>query len=49
MKRIVSIKFGKPLTFEDLIGQEPDKDALRDITDRIMHSIAELVGTEYRP
>lgn len=49
LKRIVEIKFGEPLTFEDLIGKEPDKDALRDITDRIMHSIAVLVGTEYQP
>jgi len=47
VKKIVSIKFGKPITFEDLIGKEPDKDALRDITDRIMKSIAELVGAEY--
>jgi 1-acyl-sn-glycerol-3-phosphate acyltransferase len=47
VKRIVSIKFGKPITFEDLIGKESDKDALRDITDRVMHSIAELVGMEY--
>jgi 1-acyl-sn-glycerol-3-phosphate acyltransferase len=47
VKRIVSIKFGKPLTFEDLIGKEPDRDALRDMTDRIMKSIADLVGAEY--
>lgn len=47
LKKIVTIKIGKPLTFEDLIGHDEQKEVLRGITDRIMQSIADLVEMEY--
>ncbi len=46
-KKIVTIKIGKPLRFDDLTGNDDTKEVLRDITDRIMQSIADLVGMEY--
>jgi 1-acyl-sn-glycerol-3-phosphate acyltransferase len=47
MKRIVSIKIGKPLDFHDFMGREEDKDVLREITDQIMREIANLVEQDY--
>ena len=47
LKKIVTIKFGKPMRFDDLVDNNDSREVLRDITDRIMQSIADLVGMEY--
>ena len=47
IKKIVKVKFGKPLTFDEFKGKGDDREALREVTDRIMHSIADLVGICY--
>jgi 1-acyl-sn-glycerol-3-phosphate acyltransferase len=47
VKKIVTVKFGKPLTFDAYIDKAEDKESLREVTDTIMHSIADLVGVCY--
>jgi len=49
IKKIVTVKFGRPLTFEEFEGRTGDKEALREVTDRIMHSIGELIDQKYCP
>jgi 1-acyl-sn-glycerol-3-phosphate acyltransferase len=39
--------FGKPLDFSKYYGRESDREALREVTDRIVHAIGELSGQEY--
>jgi 1-acyl-sn-glycerol-3-phosphate acyltransferase len=39
--------FGKPLDFSQYYGRESDRDALRAVTDEIMHAIHELSDQEY--
>lgn len=40
-------KFGRPLAFPEHQGRGDDRDALRDITGRIMFAIRDLSGQEY--
>jgi len=47
VKKIVTVKFGKPITFEKYLDKAEEKEALREVTDQIMHSIADLVGVCY--
>ncbi|MGA1849143.1 MAG: lysophospholipid acyltransferase family protein [Thermoplasmatota archaeon] len=47
IKKIVTVKFGKPMSFKEFEGRASEKEALREVTDRIMHSIADLVGVCY--
>ncbi len=47
MKKIVTIKIGKPLIFKDLAGKDDDKEVLREVTDTIMRGIADLVDQDY--
>jgi 1-acyl-sn-glycerol-3-phosphate acyltransferase len=42
----IEVRFGKPMTFEDLAGTAPAK-ARREIADRVMAAIRELSGQEY--
>lgn len=41
------VVFGKPLEFSQYYGRETDRDALREVTDAIMHAIHELSDQEY--
>jgi 1-acyl-sn-glycerol-3-phosphate acyltransferase len=47
-KKIIKIKIGEPMYFEEYYGRENDEEILREITNRIMLKIAELAGKEYR-
>jgi 1-acyl-sn-glycerol-3-phosphate acyltransferase len=47
LKKIVSIKIGKPISFDEYRGKENDPKALREITDRVMESIADILGVDY--
>jgi 1-acyl-sn-glycerol-3-phosphate acyltransferase len=47
LKRIVKITVGDPIHFEDKVGQEGDKEVLREVTDKVMRGIAELVEQDY--
>lgn len=49
IKKIVTVEFGKPLRFDEYEGKGDDRDVLREVTDIIMASIAELVGLNYNP
>jgi 1-acyl-sn-glycerol-3-phosphate acyltransferase len=42
----IQVRFGKPMTFEDLAGVAPAK-ARREVADRVMAAIGELSGQEY--
>ncbi len=42
----IKVKFGKPMTFEDLAGVAPAR-ARREVADRVMAAIRELSGQEY--
>lgn len=42
----VSVHLGAPLYFDEHYGQENDRDATREVTDRIMEAIANLTGQE---
>jgi len=48
IKRLVEVKIGKPMSFDEYAGREDDPQALREITDRIMVEIACLLGQEYK-
>ena len=48
IKRLVEVRIGKPMRFDDYIGREEDPQALREITDRIMSEIASLLDQEYK-
>jgi 1-acyl-sn-glycerol-3-phosphate acyltransferase len=48
-RKIVTIKVGKPMDFMEFMDRTEDLQVLRDITDRIMVEIANLLGQEYRP
>ncbi|MBN1390218.1 MAG: 1-acyl-sn-glycerol-3-phosphate acyltransferase [Candidatus Thermoplasmatota archaeon] len=48
IRKIVTVKFGKPMSFQEFSGQAENREALREVTDRIMLAIADLVGLEYR-
>jgi 1-acyl-sn-glycerol-3-phosphate acyltransferase len=41
------VRFGKPLDLSEYYGREEDRAVLREVTDKIMHSIQELSGQEY--
>ena len=41
------VVFGKPLEFSQYYGRETDREALRAVTDEIIHAIHELSGQEY--
>ena len=43
----VTVHIGAPMTFEAFYGQENDRKATREITDRIMMAIRDLSGQEY--
>jgi 1-acyl-sn-glycerol-3-phosphate acyltransferase len=45
----ITIRLGRPLTYERLYGQVDDRLALRDITDEVMYELRELSGQEYVP
>ncbi len=47
MKKIVTIKIGKPLIFKEFAGEEDNKEVLREVTDTIMRGIADLVDQDY--
>lgn len=44
LKKIIEIKIGEPMLFSDYYGQENDKRILREITDKIMLKITELLN-----
>lgn len=48
LKRVVTVKIGKPIYFYEHWGRGPDEENLRRMTDRIMVEIAKLLGQEYR-
>ncbi|MEY2398990.1 MAG: 1-acyl-sn-glycerol-3-phosphate acyltransferase [Actinomycetota bacterium] len=43
----ITIRFGKPLTYEHLAAQADDRMVLRSITDEVMYELRELSGQEY--
>jgi 1-acyl-sn-glycerol-3-phosphate acyltransferase len=43
----ITVKYGKPLDFSAYHGRENDRDAMREVTDKIMRAIAALSGQEY--
>jgi len=45
----VTVRLGRPLTYEHLHGRVDDRLALRDITDEVMYELRELSGQEYVP
>jgi 1-acyl-sn-glycerol-3-phosphate acyltransferase len=45
----ITIRMGRPLTYERLHGRADDRLALRDITDEVMYELRELSGQEYVP
>ena len=47
MEKIVTVKFGAPMTFDEFKGKSEDRESLRQVTDTIMHAIADLVGGSY--
>jgi 1-acyl-sn-glycerol-3-phosphate acyltransferase len=47
IQKIVTVKFGKPMSFKEFEGRASEKEVLREVTNRIMHSIADLVGVCY--
>ncbi len=49
MKKIVSVKFGKPMTFDGDAEGENNPEELRKITDMIMSRIGTLIDQEYNP
>ncbi len=42
----IEIRFGKPMTFEDLAGVAPAR-ARREVADRVMAAVREMSGQEY--
>ncbi|MFW3145479.1 MAG: lysophospholipid acyltransferase family protein [Thermoplasmatota archaeon] len=47
IEKIVTVKFGQPMTFEDFKGRSGDPKAWREVTDIIMCRIGELIGVDY--
>jgi len=45
----VTVRLGRPLSYERLHGRSDDRLALRDITDEVMYELRELSGQEYVP
>jgi len=45
----ITIRLGRPLTYERLNDRVDDRLALRDITDEVMYELRELAGQEYVP
>jgi len=45
----ITIRIGRPLTYERLHERVDDRLALRDITDEVMYELRELSGQEYVP
>ncbi|CAN5474551.1 lysophospholipid acyltransferase family protein [soil metagenome] len=43
----VGVKIGAPLDFSEHAGREDDRVLLREITDQVMHALAQLSGQEY--
>jgi 1-acyl-sn-glycerol-3-phosphate acyltransferase len=48
IKRVVTVKIGKPIYFNDLSEKLNDQALYREMTDRIMKDIANLLGQEYK-
>jgi 1-acyl-sn-glycerol-3-phosphate acyltransferase len=48
IKRVVTVKIGKPMYFTDYMDRVEDQRTYREITDRIMCEIARLLGQNYR-
>ncbi len=48
IRRVVTVKIGKPMYFNDYMGRANDQETYREITDRIMVEIANLLGQKYR-
>ncbi len=48
IKKIIEIRIGEPMYFQNYYGKEKDETVLREITNKIMLKIAELSGKEYR-
>jgi len=47
IEKIVTVKFGKPMSFREYEHRSNEKEAMREVTDHIMRSIADLVGVCY--
>jgi len=47
LSRIITIRVGKPLRFEELHDRKADKETLHGVADRIMLKIAELTNEDY--
>jgi len=45
----VTVRLGRPLSYERLQARSDDRLALRDITDEVMYELRELSGQEYVP
>ena len=45
----ITIRIGRPLTYEHLYDRTDDRLALRDITDEVMYELREMSGQEYVP
>lgn len=43
----ITVRFGRPMTFEHLADRGDDRMALRNITDEVMYELRELSGQEY--
>jgi 1-acyl-sn-glycerol-3-phosphate acyltransferase len=48
IRRVVTVKIGKPMYFNDYLDRANDNETYREITDRIMVEIANLLGQKYR-
>lgn len=46
-KKIVKVKFGKPLTFDEYMDRSDDPEAWREVTDKVMMAIADLLDLPY--
>jgi 1-acyl-sn-glycerol-3-phosphate acyltransferase len=43
----ITVRFGKPLTFEHFADRADDRTVLRSVTDEVMYELRELSGQEY--
>ncbi|MEA3558778.1 MAG: lysophospholipid acyltransferase family protein [Candidatus Thermoplasmatota archaeon] len=46
-KKIVTVKFGKPISFEEYKSRSNDPESWREVTDKVMTAIAELLDQRY--
>lgn len=47
IKKIVRVKFGKPLRFDGYMDSADDPQVWREVTDKVMRAIADLLGQKY--